>query len=201
MESLVRWGAATCGCDFNIAQDPATGKKRYVTREEAVALHQTLYDNAPWLVRLYNPITNQTSAEIPEGQEVALLQAGWMYLSTIEPDFPRRFKNILNPSVNPQPRPTLCADHQALGHTKARHDAVWYETKRMEKAHSIILALRPLATWEDLGWSFQPSLAVDAEVKGARLLVLTPPTLTPTDKTFLSAAINLEFGPGQVRVD
>ena len=193
----------TCGCAFNLA-DNGDGTHRFLTREEAVILHQQEYDAEPWRVRLFQLVTGDTTEHrgTPEDdpQIAALLAAGWVNLHDIYPDFPRRFKNVLDPATNPQPYPKLCPAHQALGHTKGRFDAAMHESHRLDVAAAIYAdrrSITALQNYDFLNWSFDA--ATVPNMPGARVLRVAPAG-SAQDKAFLFGAFGLEFGPGQIVV-
>lgn len=200
-EKLQRWSARSCGCSFNLAVDTDTGAIRYVTRDEAVALHQQLYDAEPWRVRLFNPATGERTTHngLPEDdpQVATLLAAGWVYLHTVEPGFPRRFKNIIDPAKAPQPIPEVDAPHSGQGHTVARYNAVINEGRRLDRVQELLgTRLNRAVGISEFEWLFT---AATLPVPGARILQVALP-FPNADKTFVRSALNLEFGTGHVVV-
>src|SRR3990167_2144719 len=203
MASVRHYRPLVCGCSFNLA-DNGDGTHRYLTRQEAINLHQQEYDAEPWRGRLFQALTGDTTTHkgIPEDdpQVALLLAAGWVNCHDIYPDFPARFKNVLNPASAPQPFPKLCPAHQALGHAQIRYDAVLHESRRLQTAGTIYATRMNRAEFDYslLGWAFSADTV--ATQPGARMLLLKPTIGNNTDKTFLQNAINLEYGPGQVVV-
>lgn len=153
-----------------------------------------------------NPATGEktTHVGIPEGdpQVAALLAAGWVYLHTVEPGFPQRYKNIADPAVSPQPFPTLDIHHSSLGHTKARYDACLHENRRLNRLIEIVSLRLPVTPLQlksgGLTWAFATNTI--AELPGSRVLEISSGTvsLSNADKNAVRAALALEFPTGQI---
>src|SRR4051812_20106524 len=56
MEQIQLWSPDTCGCVFHQAVDPDTGIVRFISRDEAVEIHQKLYEANPG--GIMNPSAN-----------------------------------------------------------------------------------------------------------------------------------------------
>ena len=198
MATLRMFKGVTCDCTFNLSEEPSG--HRFLNHDEAKALHQQQYDAEPWRVRLIDPLTGDTTSHVglPEGgpEAAALMAQGWWNLADAEKTFPRRFKNVSNPTTDRQPLPRLCthAAHRTIGHRKERFEAVMHESVRLGAAKAVLLA-RPGFTQEmidALPWVFTDTTIPGIE--GSRVLDVTLPR--SQDRLALQAALDLQFGPG-----
>ena len=193
------FGSDVCGCKFNVKYDPAQGRHDFKTWSEAKAERQTNYDAAPWLVRLYNTETGEISP-FPGYREndpwvADMLANGWVNLHNVDPTYPARHKIPSNPGVfsNAPPAPKVCEAHKDVGHRPERLAAVFHETNRREIAKAVMeerTGVRP----ENSEFVFEDDRVPGVE--GARVLRIP---FLPQDRNAVLAALNLQFGPGQVR--
>ena len=192
METIQLWTPALCEhnprCSFHQAVDLDTRAVRWVTREEAMGIHETRFLFTPRVAKI---------EYLDTGERVAVNESE---LAGLRPHRVRvLYKPVLDPKDNPQPAATLCNAHRFLGHTEARYLAARNEFVREQTARQILLTAVG-ADFKDDDYSYTMIPETVPGVPGARKVRVDYKGLSLIQRNQIRALADLQFGAGQVEV-
>src|SRR3990167_4875621 len=193
METIQLWTPALCEhnprCSFHQAVDVDTRAVRWVTREEAMMIHETRFLTTPRTVKIEYTDTGGR-AQYNEGPLGEITRPSIVRVA---------YKPVLDPKDHPQPPATLCNAHRFLGHTQARYLAARNEFVREQTARQILLTVVG-ADFKDDDYSYTMLPETVPGVPGARKVRVDYRGLSLSQRNKIRALADLQFGAGQVEV-